>query len=66
MTGMLNTLLDINQIEVGAVRANTVNFPVNDLVDRLRGELTYQAQAVGLVLRVMPRALSIRKRSAAA
>ncbi len=60
MTGMLNTLLDINQIEVGAVKAETVDFPVNDLFDRLRDELTYHAQAAGLALRVMPCALSIR------
>ena len=60
MTGMLNTLLDINQIEVGAVRAETIDFPVNDLLDRLRGELTYHAQAAGLVLRVMPCTLSVR------
>ncbi|MGD1037589.1 MAG: chemotaxis protein CheB [Roseiarcus sp.] len=60
MTGMLNTLLDINQIEVGAVTAETVDFPVNDLFDRLRDELTYHAQAAGLALRVMPCALSIR------
>ena len=60
MTGMLNTLLDINQIEVGAVKAEIVDFPVNDLFDRLRDELTYHAQAAGLGLRVMPCALSIR------
>ena len=60
MTGMLNTLLDINQIEVGAVKAETTDFPVNELFDRLRDELTYHAQAAGLVLRVMPCALDIR------
>ena len=60
MTGMLNTLLDINQIEVGAVKAETADFPVNDLLDRLRDELTYHAQAAGLALRVMPCALSVR------
>ena len=60
MTGMLNTLLDINRIEVGAVSAEISDFPVNDLFDRLRDELTYHAQAAGLVLRVMPCALSIR------
>ena len=60
MTGMLNTLLDINQIEVGAVKAEAVDFAINDLLDRLRDELTYHAQAVGLALRVMPCALSIR------
>jgi len=60
MTGMLNTLLDINQIEVGAVKAETVDFPVNTLFDRLRDELTYHAQAAGLALRVMPCALTIQ------
>ncbi len=60
MTGMLNTLLDINQIEVGAVKADTADFPVNNVLDRLRDELTYHAQAAGLVLRVMPCSLSIR------
>ncbi len=54
MTAMLNTLLDINQIEVGAVKAEPVDFPINDLLDRLRDELTFHAQAVGLNLRVMP------------
>jgi two-component system CheB/CheR fusion protein len=60
MTGMLNTLLDINQIEVGAVKAEISDFSVNDLFDRLREELTYHAQAAGLALQVMPCALSIR------
>ena len=38
MSGMLNTLLDINQIEAGTVRAEMVDFPINDLLDRLRDE----------------------------
>ena len=60
MTGMLNTLLDINQIEVGAVKAETTDISVNELFDRLRDELTYHAQAAGLALRVLPCALSVR------
>jgi two-component system, chemotaxis family, CheB/CheR fusion protein len=60
MTGMLNTLLDINQIEVGAVKAEIADFPVNDLLERLKDELTYHAQAAGLALRVIPCALSVR------
>jgi two-component system CheB/CheR fusion protein len=60
MTGMLNTLLDINQIEVGAVKVEVVEFPVSDLLDRLRGELTYHAQSAGLALNVIPCRLSIR------
>ena len=42
---MLNTLLDINQIEAGTVRAEIVGFPINDLLDRLRDEFAYHAQA---------------------
>ena len=60
MTGMLNTLLDINRIEAGAVEPEIVDVPVNDLFDRLREELAYHAQAAGLDFRVMPCALSIR------
>jgi two-component system CheB/CheR fusion protein len=60
MSGMLNTLLDINQIEAGAVRAEPVRFPVGDLLGRLRDEFTYHAQAKGLALCVVPCRLSIR------
>ena len=60
MTGMLNTLLDINQIEVGSVKPEIADFPVSALFDRLREELTYHAQAAGLAFRVVPCALSIR------
>jgi two-component system CheB/CheR fusion protein len=59
MTGMLNALLDINQIEAGTVRAETVHFPVNDLLDRLKDEFTYHAQAQRLALHVVPCGLSI-------
>ena len=60
MTGMLNTLLDINQIEAGSVKPEKADFPLNELFDHLRDELTYHAQAAGLALRVVPCALSIR------
>ena len=60
MTGMLNTLLDINQIEVGAVKADLADISVNELFDRLRDELTYHAQAAGLALRVLPCAQFVR------
>ena len=60
MSNMLNTLLDINQIEVGAVKVEAAEFPVSDMLDRLRAELTYHAQSAGLALNVMPCRLSIR------
>ena len=59
MTGMLNALLDINQIEAGAGSPEMSLFPVNDLLVKLYDEFTYQAQAKSLVLRVAPCSLSI-------
>jgi two-component system CheB/CheR fusion protein len=59
MSGMLNTLLDINQIEAGTVHAERVNFPIADLLDRLKDEFTYHAQARNLVLRVVRCRLSV-------
>jgi two-component system CheB/CheR fusion protein len=57
--GMLNTMLDINQIEAGTVHAEPVTFPISDLFDRLKDEFTYHAQAKGLALRVVGCSLSI-------
>ena len=59
MSGMLNALLDINQIETGTVRAEMVTFPINDLLERMKGEFTYRAQSQRLALRVVPCGLSI-------
>ncbi|MFG1284968.1 chemotaxis protein CheB [Xanthobacter autotrophicus] len=59
MSGMLNALLDINQIEAGTIRADVVSFPINDLLDRMREELTYHARAKKLTLRVIPCHLSV-------
>jgi len=60
MSGMLNALLDINQIEAGTVRAEAVSFPVNDLLHRLGTEFAYQAQAQGLTWRAVPCGLAIK------
>jgi len=60
VTGMLNALLDINQIEAGTVRPEVVTFPINDLLGRLKDEFTYHASAQGLVLRAVPCSLSIQ------
>lgn len=60
MSGMLNTLLDINEIEAGTVHAEIVDFPIKDLLDRLRDEFAYHAQAQGLALRVVSSSLVVR------
>ncbi len=54
MSGMLNALLDINQIEAGVVSPQRGTFPINDLLSRMRDEFTYLAEAQHLTLRVMP------------
>jgi len=59
MSGMLNTLLDINQLEAGTVHPEMVNFPIADLLDRLKDEFTYHARAQNLALRVVRCGLSI-------
>jgi two-component system CheB/CheR fusion protein len=60
LLGMLDTLLDINQLEAGGVRPERVDFPINDLLERLRIEFAYHAQAQGLIWHVVPCRLSIR------
>ncbi len=59
MSGMLNTLLDINQIEAGVVQPEKATFPINDLLFRMRDEFTYHAHANRLDLRVVPCSLSV-------
>ncbi len=60
MSGMLNTLLDINQIDAGVIRPEFSTFCLNHLFDRLRDELTVQAEAEHLRFRVVPCSLFIR------
>jgi two-component system CheB/CheR fusion protein len=59
MAGMLNALLDINQIEAGTVQPEVTRFAINDLLNQLSGEFAYQAQAQRLSLRVVPCSLKI-------
>ncbi len=59
MSGMLNTLLDINQIEAGTVHADIRRFPIDDLLERLRNEFTYLAEAQRLALHVVSCGMTI-------
>ncbi len=60
MSGMLNTLLDINQLEAGIVRAEISCFPINDILERLSTEFGYHAQSRGLSWRVVRSAAVVR------
>jgi two-component system, chemotaxis family, CheB/CheR fusion protein len=51
---MLDTLLDINQLEAGIVQPATVTFPINDVLARLRREFAYHAEAHSLGWHVVP------------
>jgi two-component system CheB/CheR fusion protein len=60
ITAMLDTLLDINEIEAGVTSAHLSVFPINGLLGQLREEFTYHAEAKGLGLRIMPCSLDVR------
>ncbi len=53
MTGMFNTLLDINQIEAGVIHPEPVSFPVQEMLGRLRDECALQARTQKLDLRLV-------------
>jgi two-component system CheB/CheR fusion protein len=59
MTSMLDTLLDINEIEAGSVRAHPVPFPIGVMLRRIRDEFIYHAQAKELKLEVVDCSLVI-------
>ncbi len=59
MSGMLNTLLDINQIEAGVVQAAPVDFGIDELLASIKEAFAYQAGADALDLRVVFSGLTI-------
>ncbi len=54
MSGMLNTLLDINQLEAGVIHAEVENFPLDELFEHLDSDFGYHMRAQGLDWRVVP------------
>jgi two-component system CheB/CheR fusion protein len=60
MSGMLNTLLDINQLEAGVVHPEIAEFPIGTLLDRLQTEFAYHVATKQLVLRVVASGLNVR------
>ena len=60
MSGMLNSLLDINQLEAGVIRPDFANFAVNDLLERMKNEFAFHMRAHALEWRVLPSRLAVR------
>ncbi|MFN4025422.1 MAG: chemotaxis protein CheB [Hyphomonas sp.] len=60
MSGMLNTMLDINQIEEGIISFEIENIAISELLSNLYAEYKYHAQAKSLELRLAPSSAVIR------
>jgi two-component system CheB/CheR fusion protein len=60
MTGILNSLLDINQIDSGIIQPEFEDFPIGVLLHKLGEEFAEVAAAGGLLLRVVSSRLYIR------
>jgi two-component system CheB/CheR fusion protein len=60
MSGMLNTLLDINQIEAGTIQTAIVDFPVGALLKTITDEYSEQAQLQKIELHSVPCSMTIR------
>ncbi len=52
LDGLFNALLDISKIDAGAVKAERVHFPINNVLDHLRVDFEPEAREKGLKLRV--------------
>ena len=60
MSDMLNTLLDINQLEAGIVRPEVADFPIADLLDRLHHDFAGMANSKKLGWRTVASSLAVR------
>ena len=60
MSGMLDTLLDINQLEAGIVRSEIADFPIDTVLDELRTQFSHHEAAGRLHVRVVSSSLSVR------
>lgn len=60
MSEMLNALLDINQIEAGAIQTRTVAVTAGEIFERLRQEFETQARAKKLEFRIVPCRVAIQ------
>jgi two-component system CheB/CheR fusion protein len=59
MAGILNTLLDINQIDAGIVHSHIASFPIDRLLHKLGDEFSYLAESRGLRMHVVPCGLNV-------
>jgi PAS domain S-box-containing protein len=63
MTEMLDTLLEVNQLQAGIVAPAMEDFAIGDLLERLRAELRYHAEAKGLTFHIVRSSAIVRSDS---
>jgi two-component system CheB/CheR fusion protein len=59
MSGTLNSLLDINQLEAGVIRPERVDVPINEILNVFKAEFAELATRKGLRWRVVPCSLTV-------
>ena len=59
MSGILNALLDINQLEAGVIRPEFADFPIAELLERVKTEFAYHTKSRGLGWKVLPCRLAV-------
>ena len=60
MSGLLDKLLDINQLEAGVVQPKPCEFAIGDVLQQMRTEFEIHAADAGLSLRVVPCHITVR------
>jgi two-component system, chemotaxis family, CheB/CheR fusion protein len=60
MSGMLTTLLDINQLDAGIIRLQLTSFPISEKLNLLESEFAELARGKGLRWRVIPSSVIVR------
>jgi two-component system CheB/CheR fusion protein len=60
MSGMLTTLLDINQLDAGIIRPHLTSFPINETLNQLKSEFAELVRRKGLRWRVVPSTVVVR------
>src|SRR5208337_4683808 len=60
MSSLLDKILNINQLEAGVVHPRLCDFPINDILEHLKGDFQIHAANDDLSLRVVPCHLTAR------
>src|SRR6185312_6615807 len=63
VTGMLNAAASVEQLNAGSISPEILTFPIGLVINRLRAELAYHAEARGLEWRVVRCGVAVRSDS---